>query len=295
MTAWLRNYTEIKAEKCQLIKEEHFRAPIGVAVGPNGEIVVLDCTNPKIIIFKQDLKLDKIINAQNGDGEIKKPGGIAIYNNTIAVSDQNGSCVKLFSIQGDYQSKIGTPLQGNKQGQFNHPYGLAFNSKGTLYVSDSYNHRVQAFDRNHINQLQFYREFGSKGPGPGQFKGIAGYIAIDKIDRIYVTDYYGDAINVYDAGESHNFLCKIECKRAWAIAITPDDCLVVSSNKARTDRLRIFSPSSQIGYSRQLIAKFGSRGGDKGNFWRIYGIAVNKTGTIYVAEFGTNRIQVINL
>ena len=63
MTAWLRNYTEIKAEKCQLIKEEHFRAPIGVAVGPNGEIVVLDCTNPKIIIFKQDLKLDKIINA----------------------------------------------------------------------------------------------------------------------------------------------------------------------------------------------------------------------------------------
>ena len=299
MTAWLRNYTDIKAEKCQLIKGKHFRAPIGVAVGPTDKMMVLDCTNPKIIVFKQDFTKENIIELKkesiielNEVNEIRRPGGIAVHNDMIAVSDHSNSCVKLFSIQGESRSSIGTPSQGNKPGQFNHPYGLAFNSKGILYVSDSNNYRVQAFDTNHNNQ--FCVEFGSKGPGPGQFKGITGYIAIDKIDHIYVTDYYGDAINIYSAGESHDFLCKIDCKRAWAIAITPDDCLVVSSNKAGTDTLRIYSPSSQIGYSRQLVAKFGGRGSDKGKFWRIYGIAVGKNGAIYVAEFGTNRIQIIN-
>lgn len=35
--------------------------------------------------------------------------------------------------------------QGEEQGQFLAPHGLAFNSRGDLYVLDSYNHRIQRF------------------------------------------------------------------------------------------------------------------------------------------------------
>ena len=284
----------MEVEKCQVIKgnvQQQFTAPINIAIGPNDEIFVLDSATPKIVILKQD---NKDLTIQNtitfkGEGEIKHPLGIAVGNDIIAVSDWSSHSVKLFSFQGIHQSNIGKP--GNKDSQFNCPNSVAFNSKGILYVTDYYNYRVQAFDTNCGNQ--FCGEFGSRGSDPSLFKGYPGYITVDKNDRIYVTDYHGDKINVYDAEDSHDFLYKIHCKSAWAIAVTPDDCLLVSSNKLTTDRLRIFSPSHQIGYCRQLIAKFGSRGNEKGQFKQIYGIAVSKNGTIYVAESGNKRIQII--
>lgn len=152
---------------------------------------------------------------------------------------------------------------------------------------------MQAFDTNHENQL--CGELGSTGSNPGQFKGSPGYIAVDKNDRIYVTDYYGNCINIYDTDKSHGFLHSIMCKSAWAIAVTQDDCLQVSSNWPwlGTDTLRVFSPSHQIGCSYQLVTKLGSRGNDRSQFRRIYGIAVSRNGTIYVAEYGNSRIQII--
>ena len=160
-----------------------------------------------------------------------------------------------------------------------------------MYVTDYYNYRVQAFDTNHGNKC--CGKFGSRGANSGQFKGYPGYIAVDKNDRIYVTDYTGNGINVYNANESHDFLCRIKCEAAWAIAVTPDDCLLVSSNEFTADALNVFSPSHQIGCSRQFITRFGNRGGNKGHFKQIYGIAISKNGTIYVVEYGNKRIQVI--
>ena len=69
--------------------------------------------------------------------------------------------------------------------------------------------------------------------------------------------------------------------------------LLISSNELTADTLYVFSPSHQIGYSCQLITKFGSRGSDKGHFKQIYGLAVSKNGNIYVAEYGNKRVQVI--
>ena len=279
-------------EKCQVINKGNtqlIRTPIDVATGPNDEIFVLDYGNPKIIVFKQDLTIERIIEFKE-ESEIRKPLGIAVHNHMIVVSDDSSNCVKLFSFQGVYQSSIRNTGRSKKD-QLNRPYGLAFNSKGILYIVDSKNYRVQAIDTNHENL--FCGEFGSRGSNPGQFKGCPGYIAVDRKDRIYVTDYYGNCINVYD-GASHDFLHKIICKSAWAIAVTQDDCLLVSSNKVGTDRLCVFSPSHQIGYSHQLVTKLGSRGSDRGQFRRIYGIAVSKSSTVYVAEYGNSRIQVIN-
>ena len=100
ITAWLRNYTEIDGERYQVINRnaaQHFSCPIGIAIGPKDQIFVLDCSNPKIIIFKQDLKTkdptkEKIITLK-GECEIKKPLGIAVGNWMIAVSDQNNNIV----------------------------------------------------------------------------------------------------------------------------------------------------------------------------------------------------------
>lgn len=85
--------------------QQQFKAPIGVATGPNDEIFVLDYGNPKIIVFKQDLTKERIITLK--EDEIRKPLGIAIHNDMIAISDDSSNCVKLFSFEGVHQSTIG--------------------------------------------------------------------------------------------------------------------------------------------------------------------------------------------
>jgi sugar lactone lactonase YvrE len=53
--------------------------------------------------------------------------------------------VQQFSGGGKYLRGLGGG-QGRKPGQFLAPHGLAVDSRGHLYVVDSYNHRVQKFD-----------------------------------------------------------------------------------------------------------------------------------------------------
>ena len=64
--------------------------------------------------------------------------------------------------------KFGSSGSGN--GQFNAPYGIAVDSTGNIYVSESLNHRVQVFDSNGV----FLRKFGSNGSGDGQFNAAIG-------------------------------------------------------------------------------------------------------------------------
>ena len=51
--------------------------------------------------------------------------------------------IQQFTDGGTYLSGFGSP--GTKPGEFYAPHGLAFDSRGHLYVVDAYNHRVQKF------------------------------------------------------------------------------------------------------------------------------------------------------
>ena len=59
---------------------------------------------------------------------------------------------------------------GNNDGQFNNPRGVAVGRNGIIYVSDSSNHRIQCFDSNG----NFICKWGRRGDGDGEFKYPAG-------------------------------------------------------------------------------------------------------------------------
>jgi len=208
------------------------------------------------------------------DSKLSCPIGVAVGHNVIAVGD-NGDCVvKKFSLQGDYLSQFGS--RGSGDGQFDTPQGLCFNSKGLLYVVDRHNYRVQVFREN-----MFLFKFGSKGHNPGQFQCPC-YIAIDSSDQVYVTDNSND-IKVFS--EDGHFIKKIncDCNKSFTICIAPDDYIITGGNNCLT----VLSPT------HQLIATFGRCGEEKGQFNGIYGIAINNSGTIFVAECDSSRLQII--
>ena len=75
--------------------------------------------------------------------------------------------------------KWGTIGSGN--GQFNYPGGVAVDTAGSVYVTDSLNHRVQKFD----SAGTFVTSWGSAGTGDGQFDSPTG-IAIEHLrERLY--------------------------------------------------------------------------------------------------------------
>ena len=68
-------------------------------------------------------------------------------------------------------------------GQFNTPFGVAIDSSGNVYVTDSGNNRVQKFK----NSGTFIRTWGSEGSANGQFNAPFG-VAIDSSGNMYVAD-----------------------------------------------------------------------------------------------------------
>ena len=278
-TAPLRDYTKIEEQNCHLVTHyggKKFTYP-RITTALNDEVIIADQDNKEVIILDKDLKLIRTFGQGSGDSELSKPAGVAVANNVIAVSDWNDHVVKKFSLQGDYLSKFGS--HGSRNGQFNQPHGLCFNSKGLLYVVDRSNYRVQVFRENNVLQTKF----GSKGLNPGQFQDPC-YVAVDSSDQVYVTDYSNDGgISVFS--EDGHFIKKINCSYPFAIGIAPDDYIITGDHSNHV--LTIFSPT------HELIAKFGVFGKQKGQFYSISGIAINNNGTIYITEYGNHRLQII--
>jgi DNA-binding beta-propeller fold protein YncE len=82
--------------------------------------------------------------------------------------------------------------EGSKGGEFHHPSGLAFDSKGRLYVADWGNHRIQVFTANG----QFLTTFGKQGKGEGNFLRPTD-LDIDDKDRLYVVDSGNHRVQIF--------------------------------------------------------------------------------------------------
>ena len=283
----MRDYTKIEKKNCQLVAHyggKKFNFPRGVAIGPNDDIVIVDRDDKKVKIFDKDLKLIRTFGQDSGDNKLNNPVGVAVGHNVIAVSEYSDHVVKLYSLQGDYQSKFGS--RGSGDGQFNGPQGLCFNSKGLLYVVDNGNCRVQVFREN-----VFLYKFVSKGR---QFLNqYPHHIAIDSNDQVYVTNQCDDDddgdISVFS--EDGHFIKRINCNNPYAICIAPDDHIIVSvNNDYSIAQVAVFSPT------HECIAKFGMYGKEKGQFNFITGIAINNSGTIFVTDGNyNNRLQIITI
>jgi sugar lactone lactonase YvrE len=81
---------------------------------------------------------------------------------------------------------------GSGPGQFQYPYGVTVASDGTVYVTDQYNYRIEAFGPTG----DFLRSWGSAGSGPGQFGKDIG-ITTDLAGNVYAADWGNNRVQVF--------------------------------------------------------------------------------------------------
>jgi DNA-binding beta-propeller fold protein YncE len=248
--------------------------PVGIAVSPDGRLVIADpgaqCihiinTVKKEYDFIAETKFGKFVSpvgvAFSRDGrlfvsdsqtgtiiefnsdfdarkEIKTslnhPTGMTIVGDTLYVAHTGDHAIALFDLDGNFLSSMGR--RGNGKGEFNYPIALA--ARDSLYVVDAMNYRIETLDR----RGQYGSMFGRQGNIAGRFASPKS-IALDSDGNIYVTDALMDNVQIFDAG----------------------------------------------GRLLQIVGRHGSANGE---FLSPGGIAVDRSDRIYVVETLNKRIQV---
>ena len=161
--------------------------PIGIAIDRNnGDIYVADNTAKRVVVFDKD---GEYLRAIGGSEILRRPTGVAISpdGKKVYVVDTGGvdsseHHLHIFdSVSGDLLQTIGT--RGKEEGQFNLPLQAATSPDGTVYVVDSGNFRIEAFNPDG----SFKTTFGGVGRQSGQFSRPKG-IATDPQGNVYVVD-----------------------------------------------------------------------------------------------------------
>src|SRR5208337_858378 len=162
-----------------------FGSIFGLAMDDNDNLFVSDGELHHVLVFDAKHKLQ----AGFGDGTMKDPNGMAIdaENRLLYVADTELDQVLVYDAD-TYKllRRMGTTGQNHTltdPGNFSKPTNVAVDKDGNLYVSDTYNDRVEIFDADGT----FIRAFGKNGDGPGDFARPKG-IAVDVDGHVWAAD-----------------------------------------------------------------------------------------------------------
>lgn len=169
-------------------KSVRFAAPIGIAPGKGGELLVADAELGRV--FR--LAPDGTPLGDFGAGVLVRPTGLArdAQRGRVYVADTRAHDIKVFDDDGKLVATWGT--LGDGPGELNAPTHLSL-ANGTLVVSDTLNARVQAFDADGRPVLRF----GQRGLYVGNMVRPKG-VAADDEGNVYVVESMHDTLLVFD-------------------------------------------------------------------------------------------------
>ena len=124
--------------------------PNGIAVDSEKNIYVSDSNNGRMVVYNPVGKIFATINRGAGLGDLGLPRGAAIDDrNRLYVADTAAQIVKIYLIEPKksaiprYIGSFGE--EGQLDGQFQFPNGVATDAYARIYVTDRENNRVQVW------------------------------------------------------------------------------------------------------------------------------------------------------
>ena len=169
--------------------------------------------------------------------------------------------VQKFSQSGEFIQSWGR--FGDSDGELNMPWGIAVDEIGDVYVADWRNDRVQKFSRDG----RFLLTIGGSGDGNGMFSRPAG-VAVDDHGDIYVADAGNNRVQQFNA-EGHYV------KRFIGNATLSRSGRTYMMANALPNRLRDMADLEP-----------------QERFRNPKSVKIDKQFRMYVADFGSYRIQV---
>jgi len=174
--------------------------PNGLDIGPDGKIYVCLGRKSVVEVYSAAGIYIEDIGTPYGSGNdgISTPHDVSVDDQSNIYVICGNEKMKKFDKDGNFLMKIEDDAgYGSGNGQFWNPYGIDVGSDGKIYVSESWNHRVQIFDASG----KYVSKFGSRGDGNTQFDFPLG-MSLDKNDNIYVCDPSNQRIQKFTSSGS---------------------------------------------------------------------------------------------
>jgi sugar lactone lactonase YvrE len=171
-----------------------FQWLIGLAIDDSDRLFAADSGKRHVVVFDKNHKVEAAIS----EG-LSAPGGLAVDNENrlLYVTDAEQDLVLVYDADPPFKlirklGKPGTKHTSTLPGEFAKPVGVAVDQDGNVFVSDTWNTRIQVFDADGT----FIRTFGEAGDGPGYFARPKG-ISIDGDGHVWVADAMQDRVQVF--------------------------------------------------------------------------------------------------
>jgi sugar lactone lactonase YvrE len=171
-----------------------FQWIVGLAIDDSDHLFVADSGKRHVVVFDKNHKFEGTISEGLVD-----PGGLAIDNENrlLYVTDAEQDLVFVYDVDPPFKlirklGKPGTEHTSTVPGEFAKPVGVAVGKDGNVFISDTWNNRIEVFDADGT----FIRTFGEAGDGPGYFARPKG-ISVDCDGHIWVADAMQDRVQVF--------------------------------------------------------------------------------------------------
>ena len=169
--------------------------PRGVAITTKGTVLVSDCGNHRIQEYTMEgICISCVGTKGNGPLQFSNPIGITINKITgqVFIADRCNDRVQVLNPDLTFSHTFGNC--GSNQGQFNYPFDVTIDSKGFVFVTDCFNHRMQKFTTKGLLASLF------KADGP---KPHPSGITVDDNDLVYVNNFSIEYVSVYTTNGEH--------------------------------------------------------------------------------------------
>jgi uncharacterized protein (TIGR03437 family) len=314
------------------LNNSEFSGPEDVALDSLGNIYIADTGNAYI----RKITTDGMLNSIAGDGSIGYSGdgglatGAGLFQPTAIVVDAAGDVyiadtaddrVRMINTKLDINTIAGNgaPGYGGDNGpagasQLNTPTGVAVDSAGNLYVADSLNGRVRKIPQSDsistVAGNGVYSYSGDGGPAAKAEVRLPQAVAVDASGNRYIADSGNHVVRKVAANGTITTIAGTGAagfggdggSAASAQLNTPTGVAVDKSGNiyiadSGNNRVRRIAASGSIStVAGTGAAGFGGDGGPatSAQLYIPFGLAVDASGDLYIAELGNNRVREVS-
>jgi tripartite motif-containing protein 71 len=252
------------------------QSPQAMAVGAKGDIYIADYGNHRVQKFDSSGRfLAKWGGFGEDDGHFCSPISIAIdQSGSVYVVDDYS--VQKFTFEGEFLARWKTTKRGRSC--------IALDSHSNVYVTCAWPHTVVKLD----SSGRTVAEWASAGRNDGRFIEPQG-IAVDENGKMYVAETQRNRVQKLDSTgkflSGWSYAPGVGGTNFWdaiprAMTTDPSGDVYVLSYSVQK-----FDPRGT------LLAKWGKEGKGDGQFHGASGIALDRSGNIYVADTLNHRVQ----
>jgi len=272
--------------------------PFGVAVGADGSIYMTDAgEHNRIQRIAPDGSITRIAGGPEGflDGVFDKalfnsPSGLAVApDGALIVADTGNNCIRRVPLQGETSTVAGNGKAGYadgpaRQAQFNGPIGVGVDTRGNIYVADTYNDRIRLITPD--GQVSTVAGNGTPGYADGDrntalFDTPSG-IVVTNDNSLIVADTGNDRLRKITPEGNVTTLPVADLSSPIGLAITHDNFLYITE----LDRSRVVQIAAD-GATRVIAEDV--------HFNQPTGIAIDPNGRgpakLYVADSGNYLVR----